>query len=109
VKATVVRAHRVLLVLATLGLAIAGSRVATDLKAVGNWLIVAGATIFLYFADWCREVDEAAALLRVRTREDRARARTDVFNARAPKGMLLLPIVALILLMAGVLLELGIL
>lgn len=97
VPAFVVRHHRSLLVIATLILAIAGSRAASDLASVPDWLIVVGSGGLLFAADGGRE---ASDLARGFPLESRKKAGVDILAANSHHAVAL-TITSLVLMIAG--------
>jgi hypothetical protein len=92
-----VRAHRSILVLSTVVLSIAGSRVASTPGDWTDWLFLVAAAIMLFVADICREIDEVARQLAVSSSRTPQQARRDVFQAQAPKRTVSLLAVAVVL------------
>jgi hypothetical protein len=82
-----VRFHRALLIVATVGVAVAASRVATDVSEVGAWLLTAAFALLLVVADLAREVEEAAQSLSDSSGQSRHDARRDIFATRYPKSI----------------------
>jgi hypothetical protein len=98
--ASVVRFHRALLIAATVGVAVAASRVAFDLSEIGGWLLVAAFGLLLLVADLAREIEEAAGALADKSGVDRGTARRDIYRSRHPRA-LLAALVAAVLLIGG--------
>ena len=80
-----IRFHRALLIVATVGVAVAASRVATDASDVGSWLLTAAFALLLLVADLAREVEEAAGSLADSSGQSREAARRDIYGP-APGG-----------------------
>jgi hypothetical protein len=59
----IMRFHRALLIVATVGLAVAASRVASNSSEVGSWLLTLAFGLLLLLADVAREIEEAAQAL----------------------------------------------
>jgi len=55
-----IRANRALLVLSTVGLGVAGARLAVDLTSIPWWLAVASAALLLWLSDVFRVIDSRA-------------------------------------------------
>ena len=68
------------MVLATLGLAIGGSRVANDSSDLASILSTLGFAILLWLADYCRELSERATVLQASARVTRKVASVDVLD-----------------------------
>lgn len=73
----VVRSHRILLVLSTVGLGVAGSKVADDYRdPAWVWLLCACA-LLLWLSDVCRQVDDMSRELVKSAKVTYAKAATD--------------------------------
>jgi hypothetical protein len=79
-----VRFHRALLIFATVGVAVAASRVAADVSETGGWLLTAAFALLLLVADLAREIEEAAKALSDSSGESRTDARRDLYTTRHP-------------------------
>jgi hypothetical protein len=95
-----VRLHRSWLIVATIILAIAASRVAVAPK-LGTWLIIVGAAVLMYVSDVLRGVEEDAAELARSTSHDRKVALRDVFSAHGPVRICLAIVLGCSLIVAG--------
>jgi hypothetical protein len=80
----IVRFHRAILILATIGVAVAAARIATEVGEVGAWLLVAAFALLLLLADLSREMEEAAGTLADSSGVDRRTARQDIYRSRRP-------------------------
>jgi hypothetical protein len=83
-KQQVVKAHRSIFIGATAILAVGTSRLASDAGDVGSWLLTIGSASLMYFSDICSEIDRASITLAQSADESTAKAREDLFDARAP-------------------------
>jgi hypothetical protein len=92
-----IRFHRALLIVATVGVAVAASRVAADTSEVGGWLLTSGFALLLLVADLAREVEEAAQALSGSSGETRDDARRDIYTTRHPRSILTTLLLALVL------------
>jgi hypothetical protein len=97
-----IRFHRALLIVATVGVAVAASRVATDTSEIGGWLLTAAFALLLLVADLAREVEEAARSLSDSSGESRHDARRDIYASRNPKSVSMTLAVAVALFAASV-------
>lgn len=79
--------HRALLVAATIGASVAGSRVADSPCEAASWLMLAGCGALLVVADLARDIEESARALAVSADTDPGRAREDMVRTRH-KGLL---------------------
>src|SRR5713101_7912257 len=100
----VVPFHRALLVGATIGIAISGSRIASDPSEAASWLFLGGCGLFLLLADISRNINEAAGVLAASSGEARSVALRDIYSARGPAAARWLVLIAILLLLAGVIL-----
>lgn len=82
----VVRAHRSILIGSTILLAIAGSRVASDVWLLGSWLLILGSANLMYVSDMCSEVDSDARNLARVSHTDLSKTRVDCFRASVPNS-----------------------
>ena len=96
-----VRFHRSLLVIGTLGIAVLGERVASEPAALGYWLLLLSAVLFIPMSDVARELDEAARMLAESADADVGQARRDFASVRAPRWFQWAPIVCVVLAIAG--------
>lgn len=76
--------HRALFVMATTGVAISASRVASDAGDVVAWLFVAGSGLVLFGSDLLRSVEDAAVELSRTSDQPLPQARIDVFASSNP-------------------------
>lgn len=84
----VVRLHRALLVLGTVALAVAGSRVASSPGEVPSWGVILGGAILLVVADVAREFDiHARELARNASTVKYNAALSDLLDARGSKNL----------------------
>lgn len=97
-----IRFHRALLVVATVGVAVAASRVATDTSEVGGWLLTAAFALLLLVADLAREIEEAAQSLSDSSGETRDDARRDIYTTRHPRSISMTLLLAVVLLVGSV-------
>lgn len=81
------RFHRTLLVLSTIGISVAASRVANDVREYGSWLVTAGGASLMIAADLGREVEDRASALASKAQTDLAKARADVLEASDGNGL----------------------
>jgi hypothetical protein len=90
--------HRSMLIGATIGVAIAASRVAAFPDETASWVLLAGSALLVVIADIAREVEEAASALSESSGVSRSDARRDVYSARRTRffGFSLTAAVALI-------------
>ncbi len=106
-KSNLIRSHRVLLVVSTLTLGIFGSRIATDMTSLGDWLVATGATVAIYLSDLCREIEDSARVLSGGSQERRIKARIDLFDTRSPEQIIVLAAIAVTLVGLGMAVTLG--
>jgi hypothetical protein len=85
--AAAVRYHRVLFVVGTVVLAVAGSRVANDLSEYGSWILVAASVGMIAASDVAREMEQVATVLAESSRAEIGTARRDVVEARSPRWL----------------------
>ena len=78
------RFHRFLLIIATIGIGVAASRVAADASESPSWLLLGGCGLMLAAADVLREVEVAATQLSVASQVDITRTRADVLRTKRP-------------------------
>jgi hypothetical protein len=105
---TVVPYHRAVLVAATIGIAIAGGRVAGDPGEVGGWLVLTGSTALLALADVCSDLNKRAEVLAASAGVERRAALKDLYAAESQrKAYWLLPVGAVLLLAAALIYALG--
>lgn len=97
----VIRFHRALLIVATVGVAVAASRVAADTSRVGGWLLTAAFALLLMVADLAREVEEAAQSLSDSSGQSRHHARRDIYGTRHARSISLTLAVSLVLFVAS--------
>lgn len=76
--------HRALLVMATTGVAVSGSRVASEPHVVSSWLFVVGFGLMLFSADLLKSVEEAAVELARTSGRPLPLTRVDVFQTSDP-------------------------
>ena len=74
-----------MLVVGTIGAAVAASRVAMDSSESASWILLAGCGTLLIVADLSREIEEAAGALADTSGVDRRTARRDIYRARCPR------------------------
>src|SRR4051794_36455922 len=96
-----IRFHRALLIAATVGVAIAASRIATNTSEAGGWLLTAAFALILFVADLSREVEETAASLADSSGKERDGARRDVYLARHPWSLPIALAIAVVLFAAS--------
>ena len=101
------RLHRALFVMATTGVAIAGSRVASDSSEVSSWLLVAGFGLLLFGADSLRSVEEAAVELARTANQPLSPTRADVFRSSDPWRTVLVGVAGLLTIAVATLMALG--
>lgn len=76
--------HRGLFVMATIGVAISGSRLATKLSDISSWFFVVGFGLLIFTADLLRSVEEAAVDLARNAEKPLRLTRVDIFAASKP-------------------------
>lgn len=96
--------HRSMLIGATIGVAIAASRVATLPDETASWVLLAGSALLVIVADLAREVEDAASALAESSGVSRRDARRDIYSARRPRFFGSCLIVALALIAASLVL-----
>ena len=82
--ARVAELHRALFVLATTGVAISGSRIASDPGEHHSWLFALGFGLLLFAADVLKSVEESAVALSRTSAQPLGRTRVDRFIASQP-------------------------
>jgi len=93
--------------MATIGVAITGSRVATELSDVSSWLFVAGFGLLLFGADLLRSVEEAAVELARTSKQPLSPTRIDVFRTSNPWRIVIVGVAGLLTIAVATLTELG--
>jgi hypothetical protein len=78
--------HRLLFVIGTIVLGIAGSLVATDVRSAGNWTMLVGAAAVMYGADVFADVERVAQRLAASSGHREEKTRGDVLKWHAPRG-----------------------
>ena len=99
--------HRALFVMATTGVAISASRVASESSDVPSWLFVVGFGLLLFGADLLRSVEETALKLARTSNQPLPPTRVDVFKTSDPWRTVLIGVVGLLTIAVATLLALG--
>lgn len=73
----IVQSNRILLVVSTVGLGVAGSKVATDVHDYPWWLLLASFAVGLWLSDVCRQTDDRARELERTAKVPYVRAASD--------------------------------
>lgn len=92
-----IRFHRASLVAGTVGLSIAGSRIATEGVELGSWILLAGSGLIVVLADMFREIEDNARALASTAGARVGSARRDLLATRRPRllaSLTLLSVVA---------------
>jgi hypothetical protein len=92
---------RMIFVIGTTVLAIAGSEVASDGSTVGNWAMLVGGGCMMYAADILSELEQSARVLATSTGRARTTARAHVLKFHGPKGTFLILWLGAALLVVG--------
>ena len=99
--------HRALFVMATTGVAISASRVASELTNVSSWLFVVGFGLLLFSADHLKSVEETAVALARTSDHPLHLTRVDVFITSDPWRTISTGMVGLLIIAVGTLSTLG--
>jgi hypothetical protein len=97
-----VASHRYLLVLATTGIGITGSRVASDPRSIPDWLLLGSAALAMYVTEVCREAEHTATKLPAYTAAQRRQARVDAFWARGSRTAMALALLVVVLAISAI-------
>ena len=95
--------HRAIFVMATAGVAISGSRVASEPGDLSSWLFVVGFSLGLFSADLLRSVEEAAVQLARSSATRLSLTRIDFFKSSDPWRTVLVGVVGLLMIVLGTL------
>jgi hypothetical protein len=81
----VVQSNRILLVVSTVGLGVAGSKVAADVHDYPWWLLLASFAVCLWLSDVCRQTDDRARELERTAKVPYLRAASDFLRGTASR------------------------
>lgn len=96
-----IRFHRALLIAATVGVAVAASRVAADTSEVGSWILTAAFALLLLVADLAREVEQAAGSLADSSGKPAHDTRRDIYETRHSRSLPVALTIAILLFVAS--------
>jgi len=97
----IVRSHRAILVLSTVGLGVCGSLVADQPSTAGRWLLIGSFAVLLGLSDWCRHVDEFARELVRSAKVSYRQAAADFVSTRRSLASLVLALAVWLALLAA--------
>jgi hypothetical protein len=97
----VVPAHRVIFVVATALLGVAGSFVASDPRSISSWIFFVGSALGMYAGDVCNEIETDARTLASPGEPAGSDARLDALESRRPRALIAICILSLLMVMIG--------
>ena len=101
----VVPAHRVLFVVTTLLVGVAGSLLANEPRCIANWIACFGAGLGMFVGDICKDIDSNARPLARSGPSDLQRIRESILRDRRPNIIIASFILSAALTLAGFILS----